>query len=110
MSGAKKNIPLLLKKLREETAFISSTTQIKAHPAYESILLWGRDAVPLLLARILEKPTWVPLWALMDITDGISVPSENLGRLYAITYLWIKWGYANGYISLHSSTDRIKDS
>lgn len=104
MAGAEKHIPLLLKKLRKETAFISSTTEIMEHPAFESITAWGYQAIPYLLDDLLHKPSWAPLWALEGITEdiqGIDVPEDSLGRLLDITYLWLKWGYKRDYLQIN---------
>lgn len=81
---------------REETAPLSSTTEIAMHPAYQQIIGMGPAVVPLLLRELERAPNrW--FWALKSITRADPVPPEQRGRLEAMTHAWLQWGKANGY-------------
>lgn len=43
---------------QEETGGLSSTTRRYSHWAYQAILRLGRDAIPLILTEINERPDW----------------------------------------------------
>ena len=82
---------------REETGFLSSSTEIAMHPAYQQIIGMGPSVVPLLLAELRREPNhW--FWALKSITGADPVPVEHRGRLEEMTQDWMRWGAANGYI------------
>src|SRR5207302_9966830 len=53
----------LAAKWREETAYLSSSTAMFAHPAYQEIISLGQGVVPLLLRALTKEPDHWP-WAL----------------------------------------------
>ena len=80
----------------EETAYLSSPSQIKTHPAYETIIGMGASAVPLILERLeAQGRRWLP--ALRAITHADPVPPEDRGNAEAATAAWLAWGKRNGY-------------
>ena len=89
---------LELKSLwEEETAILSSITEISMHPAYQQIIGMGQTAVPYILSELTEKPGhW--FWALKSITGEDPVRQEQRGRLKEMTKSWLKWGKEKGYI------------
>jgi len=88
----------LLKQWNEETAYLSSTTRIEAHPAYQEIIALGHSALPALF-RELEKTRNGHLdGALLAITGVQPVPPEFAGRMRTIADIWVTWAKDNGYL------------
>jgi hypothetical protein len=80
-----------------DTAILSSITEIAMHPAYQQIIGMGRNAIPLILAEMKERPGhW--FWALKSITGEDPVLPEQRGRIKEMTEAWINWGRDQGYI------------
>lgn len=87
----------LKNKWEEDTAILSSVTEIAMHPAYQQIIGMGQDAIPLILAEMKKKPGhW--FWALKSITGNDPVPPEQRGRVKKMTEAWLNWGIEQGYI------------
>jgi hypothetical protein len=79
-----------------ETGYLSSYTDIVAHPAFQEIIQMGAPVVPLLLRDLQERPRlWV--WALPEITGADPVPPEDAGNIAQMSETWLRWGRANGY-------------
>ncbi len=88
----------LKKRWEEETAILSSITEISMHPAYQQIIGMGQTAVPYILSELTKKPGhW--FWALKSITGEDPVQQEQRGRLKEMTKSWLKWGKEKGYIA-----------
>ncbi len=82
---------------RRETHFLSSTTAIATHPAYQRIIGMGPQVVPLILTEMQKEPGhW--FWALVALTGENPVPPADQGRMTAMTDAWLKWGRENGWI------------
>lgn len=82
---------------KRDTAFESASERMAEHSAYRKIVAMGKDAVPLLLAEMRERPDY---WfmALNEITKADPVPPEAKGDLARMTQAWLDWGKANGYL------------
>jgi hypothetical protein len=79
-----------------ETAHLSATTAIAMHPAYQEIIGLGREAIPLVLARLEKKPgQW--FWALRALTGIDPVPPQNRGRIPEMRDAWLTWGREQGF-------------
>ena len=64
------------------------------HPAYQSIIDIGAEAVPWLLERLAQSPDhW--FYALNQITDAQPVQPEHQGNINAMAEEWIAWGKQN---------------
>ncbi|HEX6095038.1 MAG TPA: response regulator [Thermoanaerobaculia bacterium] len=75
---------------RFETRHSSSIHEIAMHPAYQSIIGMGTEAVPLIIAQLRRRPEhW--FWALKAITDDDPVPPAARGNLQAMAATWIEW-------------------
>jgi len=82
----------------QETAALSSVSQIAMHPAYQEIIGMGHTAVPLILRELQSKPGhW--FWALRAITGEDPVSPEERGKVRAMAAAWIQWGKERGHIS-----------
>ncbi len=79
----------------EDTRFLSSSTQIKQHPAFLEIISLGDVVVPLMLRDLEENPRlWV--WALPKITGENPVPAADQGNIGKMSTAWLQWGKAKG--------------
>jgi hypothetical protein len=79
-----------------ETAYVSSTTDIVAHPAFQEIVGMGPAVVPLLL-RELENRTGHWHRALARITGANPTPPEAWGNIAKAREAWLRWGKEQGY-------------
>jgi hypothetical protein len=76
----------------------SDTLTLVMHPAYQSIIGMGPDAIPFLLRELATRPDrW--FWALRAITEEDPVPPEDRGNSEAMTRAWLEWGKARGCIT-----------
>jgi len=84
-------------KWSNETAHISSATELVLHPSYQRIIGLGPAVLPLILKDLAQEPKdW--FWALKAITGGSPVAPEHAGNMRKMTDAWIKWGREHGYI------------
>ena len=95
-SADKETFQLLADEWEQETAYQSSTRQIKAHPAYQKITRMGTAAIPWALER-LQQPTVHWFLVLRAITSVDPVSPQARGNLAAMVEAWIAWGKGNGY-------------
>lgn len=80
---------------RKETAYQSSSTKIKNHPAFREVVGMGEAVVPLLLRDLqIDASLWV--WALPEITGEDPVPPEDRVNIAKITEAWLCWGKTKG--------------
>lgn len=74
----------------EETLFLSSSSAIVLHPAYQQIIGMGKDALPLIMNELsLEPSHW--FWALRAITRENPVPSTEKGKIEKMAKYWLIW-------------------
>jgi hypothetical protein len=81
---------------RAETAYISSSSDLVAHPAFREIVGMGAPVIPLLL-RELENGTGHWHRALRQITGADPVPPADRGNLDKAAEAWLRWGKEQGY-------------
>jgi hypothetical protein len=81
---------------RAETAYISSSSDLVAHPAFQEIVGMGSAVVPLLL-RELENRTGHWHRALRRITGADPVPLPDRGNIGKAAEAWLRWGKEQGY-------------
>ena len=87
---------------KEQTRYVSSTTDIATNGAYQRIIGMGMEAVPLILEDLREKPYhW--FWALNAITGEDPVPESMRGRVREMADVWIRWGAEKGLIEPYES-------
>jgi hypothetical protein len=81
---------------KRDTRYLSSATQMAAHPAYREIVAMGRAALPLILADLRREPHF---WfsALREITGEDPVRAEDRGKVEKMRDAWLRWGEANGF-------------
>ena len=86
----------LARTWRDETQFMSSTTDIAMHPAYQRIIGMGPAVIPHLLRELQRRPEhW--FWALRAITGADPVTPEERGKVRAMAEAWLRWGRDHGF-------------
>lgn len=87
----------LARQWRNETQWLSSTTQIAMSPAYQSIIGMGADAIPLILEDLRQNSGhWY--WALKAIADEDPVVPSDRGSVRKMRAAWLRWGEAKGLV------------
>jgi hypothetical protein len=82
---------------KRDSRFLSSTTAIATHPAYQRIIGLGPQVIPSILNAMQREPGhW--FWALAALTGEDPVSLQDRGRIGAMTEAWLKWGRENGWI------------
>ncbi len=87
----------LLNQWRDETAYISSSTQINSHPAYQEIIALGPAVLPLLFRDLEQTYDGHLSKALATITKAHPVPEEDRGKIRKVAEAWLRWAKENGY-------------
>ncbi len=81
---------------RAETAYVSSSSDLVAHPAFQEIVGMGQAVIPLLL-RELENRTGHWHRALRLIAGADPVPPPDRGNIDKAAEAWLRWGKEQGY-------------
>lgn len=81
---------------RRETWYISSSSDLVNHPAYQEIMTMGSPIIPLLL-RELERKSGHWFLALKVISGEDPVPPEMRGKIQQMIDIWLEWGRGKGY-------------
>ena len=85
----------LAKKWREDTQWLSSTTEIAMHPAYQAIIGMGQEAVPLIIEDLRNNSGhWY--WALKAISQEDPVPPSDRGSISRMKDAWLLWAQQKG--------------
>jgi hypothetical protein len=78
------------------TGYLSSSTDIVEHRAFQEIIQMGEGVVPLMLRDLQERPRlWV--WALPEITGANPVSASDAGNIARMSEAWLRWGREHGY-------------
>jgi len=81
----------LAREWKEACAFLSSTSAMVAHPAYQAIIELGQPVVPRLLEDLAKEPVhWFE--ALKAITGEDPVAPKDWGNIPAMASAWLAWG------------------
>lgn len=88
----------LAQRWREETRWLSSTTEAAMHPAYQAVIGMGWDALPLILEELrADSGHW--FWALKAITGEDPVSEADRGSIQRMRDAWLQWGRAKGLLA-----------
>jgi hypothetical protein len=87
----------LANEWREETAHLSSMTQLVMHPKYQSIIGMGPDVLPILFRELQENPDYW-FWVLRAITEEDPTQPEDAGDLQKMSESWLDWAKERGYL------------
>jgi hypothetical protein len=79
-----------------ETAYVSATSELVAHPAFQEIVGMGPAVIPLLLRELQNRSGH---WhrALRRITGIDPVPPADQGNIERAAEAWQRWGKEQGY-------------
>ncbi len=87
----------LLRTWRTETAPLSSSIRITAHPAYQELIALGKAALPALFSDLEQSHDGHLSRALTAITGAHPIPPEDRDRIRQIAAAWLRWARENGY-------------
>lgn len=84
---------------REATKWLSSTTDIAMHPAYQAIIGMGSEALPMILEDLrTNSGHWY--WALKAISNEDPVPPSDRGAIKKMKNAWLRWGEQTGILAV----------
>jgi hypothetical protein len=86
----------LAEEWKAATAFLSSITEMEAHPAYQKIIGMGKEALPFLFEELRREPDFW-FWALSAITGEDPVPEAARGNVRLMAKAWLTWAEEHGY-------------
>src|SRR5438067_219811 len=86
----------LLQRWRAETAYLSSSTRITAHPAYQELIALGPPVLPFLLRDLEQSEDGHLSLALATITGARPVSPEDRGQIRKVAAAWLGWARENG--------------
>ena len=83
----------LVEQWRQQSALMSSTTEMVMCPAYQSIMAMGEVAVPLILRQLSPKviSRTIVFLALRHIIGANPVPDACRGNRRAMADAWLAW-------------------
>jgi hypothetical protein len=87
----------LLARWREEAAYLSSSTCLTEHPAYQELITLGLPALPFLFRDLEQTRDGHLSKALAAITRARPVPAEDRGRVRHVAESWLSWATDNGH-------------
>jgi hypothetical protein len=87
----------LADRWEKETAFLSSTTEEVAHPAFQEIVRMGEAVIPLVLQRMARGTGHWDL-AMSRITGERPWPPSAAGKIPVIEQAWFDWARQKGYV------------
>lgn len=86
----------LLRTWREQTAYLSSSTRITGHPAYQELMALGPAALPFLFRDLEQSGDGHLSKALTTLTGAHPVPAEDRGNVRKVAEAWLRWARENG--------------
>ena len=87
----------LLGHWRQETAYLSSSTRITGHPAYQELIALGPAALPYLFRDLEQTGDGHLSKALAAITGANPIPADERGQVRKTAEAWLRWAGENGY-------------
>jgi hypothetical protein len=86
----------LLGRWRDETAYLSSSSRITGHPAYQELIALGPPALPFLFRDLEQSGDGHLSKALATMTGARPVPAEERGKVGTVGETWLRWARENG--------------
>jgi hypothetical protein len=86
----------LLARWREETAYLSSSTRLTEHPAYQELIALGTPALPFLFRDLEQTRDGHLSKALAAMTGARPVPAEDRGQVRSVADAWLQWAKDHG--------------
>lgn len=93
----KERFERLSRRWRSDTRWLSSSTEIAMHPAYQAIIGMGAEALPFILED-LRMNAGHRYWALKAIADEDPVAPHDRGTIGRMKAAWLNWGRQKGII------------
>ena len=87
----------LLERWRDETAYLSSSTAITGHPAYQELIALGPAALPCLFRDLEQSGDGHLSKALTAITGAHPIAAQERGKVNKIAESWLRWARENDY-------------
>jgi hypothetical protein len=87
----------LLASWREQTVYLSSSTQITGHPAYQELIALGPAALPFLFRDLEQTGDGHLSKALTALTGAHPVSAEDKGKVRKVVEAWLRWAKGNGF-------------
>ena len=87
----------LLSAWREETAYLSSSTAITEHSAYQELIALGTSALPFLFRDLDKTGDGHLSKALTAITGVRPITVEDRGQVQKAAEYWLRWAKENGH-------------
>jgi hypothetical protein len=85
----------LVEQWRRDTQWLSSTSEVAMHPAYQAIIGMGDDALPFIMEELRNNSGhWY--WALKAISNEDPVPPRDRGVITKMKSAWLRWGVQKG--------------
>jgi hypothetical protein len=79
-----------------ETAYMSSSSDLVAHPAFQEIVGMGEAVIPFVLRELAQRTgPWTR--ALKRITGADPVPPADRGNIGKAAEAWLRWAKEQGY-------------
>src|SRR5690348_3298548 len=88
----------LRNRWKRDTEFVSSATQVVAHPDYQQMIRMGLPAAVLMLREFQQGSTDHFFHALAVITHAQPVAPEHAGNVQAMAKDWVRYGLERGLI------------
>ena len=86
----------LASRWHRETMFLSSSSAIRDHPAYQAIIAMGRPVLPLILHELDRRPAhW---FSALEAITGETTAGVSPGDMAGMARYWIEWGRSAGYM------------
>jgi len=87
----------LAQQWRNETQWLSSTTEVAMNPAYQAIIGMGAEALPMILEDLRQNSGhW--FWALKAISNEDPVVPRDRGSIKKMKGAWLQWGQTKGLV------------
>jgi hypothetical protein len=90
-------VTLLLRRWRDETAYLSSSTAITGHAAYQELIALGPAALPSLFRDLEQTGDGHLSKALTAITGAHPIAPKERGQVRKIAESWLRWARENDF-------------
>ena len=83
---------------KEQSEYLSNTTQMTMLRPYQQIIGLGPSVIPMILDELSREPDhW--FWALEVLSDENPVAAEDVGNVALMTKAWLSWGRQKGLLA-----------
>ena len=97
-ASAESRFERLKDEWKQQSQYLSNTTQMAMLRPYQQIIGLGPSVLPLLLKELARAPDYW-FWALEAITGQNPVSAEAVGNVAAMAEAWLAWGRREGLLT-----------